>query len=150
MKVTKNQTETYRLTDLNRLDPVTVYVTNYEEGEGRIVIECYGKAWSQYWGAMNRTNIQNFIITTDNDYLLDCFIDNTSETDFEKINDMLLAEDLDTSVENITDMWMQSDAMAKAFGEEWPLDIPRKKTAEYLWFNRIVDAIKEAFKNEQQ
>lgn len=34
MKTEKIQTETYVLTDLDRLDPVTVYVTNYKPGQG--------------------------------------------------------------------------------------------------------------------
>lgn len=50
MKITKQQTETYVLTDLDRLDPVTVYVTNYSIGKGKIVIDCFGDAWTSYWG----------------------------------------------------------------------------------------------------
>ncbi|MEW7987911.1 MAG: hypothetical protein AB2799_19160 [Candidatus Thiodiazotropha sp.] len=50
MNIEKRRTETYILTNLGTLDPVTVYVTNYQQGKGKIVIECFGDVWANYWG----------------------------------------------------------------------------------------------------
>jgi hypothetical protein len=145
MKIEKIKTETYVLTDLDRLDPVTLYVTNYEKGKGKIVIECYGSSWSYYWGAMGNNNIQSFFVSCDDAYILNKLLNETTETDFEEIqrrsNGAICAT---TDVE----IAMMAEDMAEHFGDEWYMDLPRCATVEYDYLGRIVDAIKEAFNDE--
>lgn len=46
--------------DYSGLDPVSVFLEDFESGKGKITIECYGKYWSAYWGAMGERTISEF------------------------------------------------------------------------------------------
>lgn len=35
-----------------RLDPIEVFTYDMGQGKGKLLIECFGLAWSCYWGAM--------------------------------------------------------------------------------------------------
>lgn len=59
-----------RLSELDRLDPVTVFLEDRGNGRGLLVISCYGKAWSAYWGAMG-SPLRQFVASVSPDYLLD-------------------------------------------------------------------------------
>ncbi len=150
MKTTKNQTETYVLTKLDRLDPVTVYVTNYEPGQGKIVIECFGSAWAYFWGGMGDKTLQQFFVTCDNDYILNKLLDETRQTDFDEINDLAQKKGFSICVDSDVEMAWQAEEMAECFGPEWYMDLPRCNTSDYGYLGRIVTAIKGAFHEEQQ
>ena len=51
------------------LDPITVFWQNFGPGKGRVTIECYGSAWSCYFGAMRGCTIQQFFGDCDRGYL---------------------------------------------------------------------------------
>lgn len=73
MKVEAGTVTIVRITDLmesHRLDPIRVTLDDIEPGKGRINIECYGKAWASYWGAMGEQTIAQFFASCDNDYLI--------------------------------------------------------------------------------
>jgi hypothetical protein len=53
-----------------RLDPVLVILQDFGGGAGRIVLECYGEAWSSYWGAMGAQTVQQFFMASSVDYLV--------------------------------------------------------------------------------
>jgi len=121
MNTEKRQTETYVLRNLDRLDPVTAYVTNYEPGIGKIVVECYGSAWTASWCGMGDSSLQEFFLACNNDYIL---------------GKMLVA--------------MQAKDMAECFGSDWYMDLPRCNTSEYEYLGRILNAVKAAFADELQ
>ncbi len=58
-----------RITNVDGLDPITVFTENFAPGKGKITIECYGKSWSSFWPAMGST-IEQFFISIDNDYAI--------------------------------------------------------------------------------
>lgn len=63
------------LTNLKNLDPVTIYLEEFSQKQGRIVIHCWGKAWAAFWPAMGNRGIAQFFVDSDNPYLaknLDC------------------------------------------------------------------------------
>ncbi len=74
MKVESTQVTKLLISDLmgepHKLDPVTVILEDYAPGKGRIIIECYGKSWSSYWGAMGKESIAQFFSTCSADYLI--------------------------------------------------------------------------------
>ena len=70
MKVEAGTVTILRITDIPRLDPIRVILDNGELGKGRITIECYGKAWSSYWGAMSERTVEQFFVDCSNDYLI--------------------------------------------------------------------------------
>jgi hypothetical protein len=54
----------------HRLDPIRVTLDDIEPGCGRITVECYGRAWASYWGAMGERGIAQFFASCDNHYLI--------------------------------------------------------------------------------
>lgn len=53
----------------NGLDPINVFVQDYELGRGRIVVTCYGQAWCGFWGAMGDRTVMQFVAKCDADYV---------------------------------------------------------------------------------
>lgn len=53
----------------NNLDPINVFVQDYELGRGRIVVTCYGQAWCGFWGAMGERTVMQFVAACDADYV---------------------------------------------------------------------------------
>jgi hypothetical protein len=150
MNIEKIQTETYQLTDLDNLDPITVYTTNYKVGQGKMVIECFCEAWAAYFGRMGECDIQEFILGAHNDYLLGKLLKETSQTDFDEINEIAHKRGFDDiCVTSDVEIAMQHTEMAKCFGPDWYMDLPRCKTPEYNYVSRILNAVKAAFSEEK-
>jgi len=148
MNTEKRKTETYVLTDLDRLDPVTVYVTNYQPGQGKMVVECFGKAWTAYWGGMSDMTLQQFVLTCDNAYILGKMLEQTSQTDFDLINEGAQKKGFSMCVTSDVEVAMQAGSMAECFGPDWYMDLPTCTTSEYDYLGRILNAIKAAFSEE--
>lgn len=68
MKIVNVQCESFRIEEAKALDPITVIMFDYGSGKGKIVVECYGSAWSGYWGAMGES-LRSFISSCNVDYL---------------------------------------------------------------------------------
>jgi len=59
----------FTIYDAPKLDPITVIMEDVGPGNGRLTVECYGEAWSGYWGAMGDRTLQEFIADCDAGYL---------------------------------------------------------------------------------
>lgn len=57
------------ITGAPALDPVTVAFHDTGASGGGIIVQCYGKAWSAYWGGMGGKTVRQFVATCDSDYL---------------------------------------------------------------------------------
>ena len=80
------------------LDEITVYLEDYDPGQGKITITCYGKSWTAFWGSMGET-IEKFFLRVDNGYLSkNLSTIDSSIKDFGKIS-----EDLDQEVEEFSE-----------------------------------------------
>ena len=139
------QTKTYRLTKMDRLDPVTVYVSDNNEGAGKLTLDCFGKAWTVYWAAMGDRTLQEFVIEADSDYILNKMLPETYQTDFDEIEKLASAKGFSLCVANDVELAMQADDMAECFGDEWYMDLPRCHTNDYHYLGRILNAVREAF-----
>lgn len=67
-----------RIEDAPNLDPITVVCLDYDRaGVGKIIIECFGEAWSAGWDAMgkNRT-VRQFVASVEDEYLVRCLSKN--------------------------------------------------------------------------
>ena len=149
MNTEKRTTDTYVITGWDGLDAVTVYVTNYELGQGKLVIECYGDAWAQYWPAMGDRTLQEFVLKAENDYLASKLVRDTKQTDFDEINDTAHKRGFEEiCVTSDVEVAMAADDMATCFGDDWYMDLPRCHTQEYLYVCRILNAVKGAFSDE--
>ena len=53
----------------NALDPITVIFQDLEPRKGRIIVLCYGEAWTAYWNAMPQETVREFVVNMDAAYL---------------------------------------------------------------------------------
>lgn len=70
------------LRDLERLDPIHVYLEDTAPGQGSLVLRCYDRSWTAGWNAMGKATVREFIRTCDNDYLANCLSRGISSTGF--------------------------------------------------------------------
>jgi len=71
IEIFKNSIKQLKISDHPGLDLVNVYLENIEPGKGRILIECWGKSWTAYWGAMSGMIIEDFFVLAENSYITD-------------------------------------------------------------------------------
>lgn len=69
MEIVKSNVRRIEIFNLPRLDPIRVYLEDYDPGKGRITISCYDAAWVGYWGAMGGRTISQFFIDCNAEYL---------------------------------------------------------------------------------
>lgn len=85
MKLEVSNTVRLVLSDLERLDPVTIFLEDlgrrnvpierdpdYWTGQGKLTISCWGKSWSTYWGGMGQRSLAEFVVQATSDYVLNC------------------------------------------------------------------------------
>lgn len=80
MKVETGTVTMLRITEVLGIDPIRVTLDDIGPGQGRINIECYGKAWASYWGAMGSQTIAEFFASCDTGYLIDKLAQGMSAT----------------------------------------------------------------------
>ena len=61
MNVTHSTVRLLEISGAPALDPIRVLLQDTQPGAGRLIIECYGRAWSAYWGAIGRETIAGFV-----------------------------------------------------------------------------------------
>lgn len=85
MKLEVSNTVKLVISDLERLDPITVFIEDlgrrdaphegrpdYWTGQGKLTISCYGKSWSAYWGGMGQRTVAQFVVDAHTEYVLNC------------------------------------------------------------------------------
>jgi hypothetical protein len=141
MHIARTNTTTYKLTCLDRLDPVTVYTENYEPGKGKITIECYGQTWSSYWGAMSGDTVEEFFCRCDEHYLAN----KLSAIDSEIADLEALSEAIGVTVEDKSAvMWDEQviQAIRDHYDcEPFHADLPRKTNPDYEYLCRIINNV---------
>ena len=69
VKIETSSVKKVYLTDIIALDPISVYLDDFGEGKGQITITCSGEFWTAFWGNMGDSNMTEFFLSCDNDYL---------------------------------------------------------------------------------
>ena len=173
MKIEQSKIIKVKLVDLDRLDPITVFIEDIELGKGKITIECYGKSWSYYWGGMSGKTVSEFFSTIGIDYLSNCLWDHSRdqcEDDYDGVQKLVKDRVLDyrrdyritkESARAMYDIEDWSEYAPSHQYAEWSVpddvenddfetislnyeSIPTKNTAEYNYLIRIVSAVNEA------
>ena len=60
------------------LDPITVILRDFG-GSGQVIVECYGSAWSQWFGAIGTSSLRHFLATCHPEYLAEKLLSTTSQ-----------------------------------------------------------------------
>jgi len=74
VKVQKVSGEVFRIEEVAGLDPIHVVIQDVAPGKGRIILECYGQAWSAFWPAMGNWGVAEFFENAGAEYLLGCLL----------------------------------------------------------------------------
>lgn len=159
------------ISDVPRLDPITVFLEDLAPREGKATISCYGQSWSAWWGGMGDRSIKDFILSCDEHYLANNFgrgisLDHTI-ADVEGIADHARhhianrRKDRDIDADEARELFDKcerlehltqvetlhagySDVMHDIFGPDWWFNLPEKPNPEYEYLCRIINAVKEA------
>jgi hypothetical protein len=70
MKVEVSQIKQLLISGVPGLDPVRVTVENYQPGQGRMTITCWGRAWTAAWFGMSGKTIEQFVTEAHPEYVL--------------------------------------------------------------------------------
>ena len=144
--------KTYVIDNADRLDRVTVYVMDSGSGRGKITIDCFGKAWTATWPAMDdNTSLQEFFLSADNAYILGKMLQETTQTDFDAINDIARTKGFDSfGVTSDVEIAMCPKEMEEIIGPDWYMELPTCSTPEYSYLSRILNAVKAEFRKEAE
>lgn len=173
MKVSQSNIQQLVITEVASLDPVKVMIENIKPGVGNITITCFGKSWTSYWGAMSGMTIQEFFLSCNNSYLINCLDrgissvidgeDNDANIDFVKKEICTLRRGRELSREEARECWEEAEGsndvkekccnfcldspLLKVFGDEpWYAGWPTVPNPDYEYLERIVQAVREAIK----
>lgn len=154
------------VTELQGLDPISIYLEDLGTGRGKITITCFDQSWTSYWGAIGNRTIAEFITACDIQYLAKNLSkipaeinDRTSiiEDLFKTIIRKRRANELDPiearEYYDIVDglqhlepieILSKHDLFYDIYGDEWWHCIPTKPNPDYEYLCRIITAVKEA------
>lgn len=170
MKIETTEVLSFTITEVEGLDPVRVMIENYEPGEGRITITCYGKAWTGAWFAMGDDTVQEFIKCVSNQYLIGYFSpqmsstvddDNDANIEFVKGEIIKLRRKQEITWHEAQEMWSEvsgaddvkalccdsrlGSALLNLLGAEpWYAGWPSVPNHEYKYLERITNTVREA------
>lgn len=135
MKIERSTVTKLLITDLlnseYRLDPVTVYAENFGNAQGKILIECYGKAWACYWGAMgDGTLLEDFFLSVGTDYIINCLVPGIEVNKYDPSQAQDRLKETIIKRRRLLDNWY--------FKKDWNYDSLDKQEARELW-NRLED-----------
>jgi len=77
MKIETSTVTKLKISGVDRLDPVSVIVENFEPGKGKIIIGCFVQFWSYYWGVISGKSLDAFFRGAGNLYLIEKLAPNT-------------------------------------------------------------------------
>ena len=176
MEIVQGTVKKLSLTGLDALDPITVFIEDYEPGKGKITFECFGKSWSYYWGGMGSKGISEFFLSCNVAYLVNCLWDHslpTSEPDFDGLTVSVKEYVIEQRREGLIDSssarelydiedwseyapehcyaeWNCPNGLDNdVFGDLWFVqdnEVPTRSTSDYCYLARLIEAIREAFK----
>ncbi|QKE22875.1 hypothetical protein 8P_052 [Pseudomonas phage 8P] len=177
MKVTTSTVTKLYIEGAASLDPITVFLEDFEPKRGKITVSCYGKSWTACWGGMwDGLTVGQFFTRLDAGYIIGYFSPQLSSRKFS--GDMLArkarkqilkdrrARDLDEDearelydeaeeLENapsVDFLWGgHSDLMSRLFGDEWwyATDDATVPNPDYEYLCRIIAAVQQALKSTQ-
>ena len=166
------------ITGAERLDPITVFLEDFEPCKGKITVSCWGKSWTAFWGGMwDGMTVGQFFCELDAGYIIGYFDQQLSSRKFsgdllaDKARRQVLkerrtfcydqdearelfdeAEDLRHS-ESIDQLhFAHSELMTKLFGDEWwhlsSSNDASVPNPDYEYLCRIIAAVQQALRQE--
>jgi len=163
MKILQEAIRKLTITEVERLDPISVYLEDFGAGQGKITITCFDESWTAYWGGMGNRTISEFVRSCDNHYLAK----NLSKIPSEINDPTHLCQDMLKNIlskrkalelnetdareyfDNIKFYSDHSDSegimnehglLTVCYGDEWWYCLPKKPNPDYEYLCRIITA----------
>ncbi len=170
MKLSTSTVQKLVISDVPKLDPITVFLEDLEPRKGKATITCYNESWTSYWGGMGDRTIGEFILSCDDHYLAKNFsnIDHTvydldgladhaklriikdrraKDLDKERARELFEESDRLEHLERIETLHdLYSSTMADIFGEEWWYRLPEIPNPKYVYLCQIINTVKAALR----
>lgn len=169
MKIQEASVRKIYITELARLDPITVFLEDIAPRHGKVTITCYNQSWTAGWCGMGDRSVTEFILSCSTGYIagnLDRNLD-SQIADMDNIlswargkilsdrKDQLISKDEAAelysdagdleSIECESTLWdVHGDLLQRIFGDEWFMQLPKTTNPKYEYLCRIVEAVKEA------
>jgi len=71
MKIKQSKIKKILISEIKNLDPITVFIEDFNQGAGEKTVKCYDRTWSNFWGAMGEGySVQSFFVSCDDDYII--------------------------------------------------------------------------------
>lgn len=172
LKVTKSTVTKLYIEGAANLDPITVFLEDFEPKKGKITVSCWGKSWTAYWGSMwDGLTVGQFFTQMNDGYIIGYFSPQLSSSkfsgealaakarrevlkqrrarDLEEIEARELYDDADDleRAESVDYLWGgHSDLMNRLFGDEWwyATDDTTVSNPDYEYLCRIIAAVQQA------
>jgi hypothetical protein len=166
MKIETSTVTKLVLSELDNLDPVTVILEDLGTNQGKMIVECYGKSWSTYWGGMGGL-LTDFLERVSVGYIANCMWDHNHKQDLDdydgfmdkaKSEVLMARKKRDMDKDEAAELWEwisrsfpepAGDAWAdrtgnlvRLFGDEWWYAVPTKINPEYAYLIRVIEAVK--------
>lgn len=125
MKVEESLVKKIYVSEIEALDPITILVEDFGEGHAEVIIKCWDKSWTAYWGAMGG-DVKEFFSRVNVSYLVNCFdrgirsesdekdVSAMKETFEQKIREYILERRRDTYLDKqvARDLWEEVDKIS--------------------------------------
>lgn len=177
LKVTTSSATKLFIEGADSLDPITVFLEDFEPRRGKITVSCWGKSWTAYWGGMwDGLTVGQFFTKLNASYIIGYFDSQLSSTQFSAENLVKLVEgeilkrrrEGDISEEDARDWfddagdlaeapsidWLHgghSELMTNVLGDEWwyRLDGATEPNSDYEYLCRIIAAVQQTLKQRE-
>lgn len=171
MKIEKTKCEKVVISGVDGLDPITVFLEDFEPRKGQITIKIWNDVWSSFWGGMGDRTISQFFCSCDHHYLAKNLSNiSGSITDFDALpKDLRLhvgklrskkevtKSEAKEMLESLLDFCgdpltgeqifnEHQDVLGRIYGCDWWHSIPEKTNPEYTYLTRVIDTVKAALK----
>jgi len=61
MNVEKQQVEKLRITNIEGLDPINVFIDQVDDMSGRLIFSCYNECWMGFWSGREKIEIKDYL-----------------------------------------------------------------------------------------
>ncbi|EPL8344137.1 hypothetical protein J3U92_10285 [Proteus mirabilis] len=172
MKIEQSQVTKLVITDVERHDPIHVYLEDYGDNQnGRVTISEWGNSWSCFWGSMGssliefirRINNHYWIGKLDSNLISELEADNDANAEYAKKQVIKLRKDdeidkyeareywdLIVLSDNVKDDCCNSFIGSKLLGlfgdDPWDENWPTIPNPQYLRMESRLNAVREALK----
>lgn len=157
-----------KITEIDYLDPITVFIENIKPKKGKVTIECFGKSWTCFWTSMPCETVEDFLLLKDEDYIVGKLSDIPSLVPVkgQELRDYIresiqIAKEDGRIDENEAKVLIKFSTFESAdqipdcfimqiFGDSAYFSPPHEDNPEYDHLCRIVGAVKKALMRERQ